>query len=129
MIALLSSVLIVEKSVYFEIGSLSKSFTCMMIGGGGRALIALPPGFFENPHRPDQSDLTNRAKFARFSDDGAKDRSDLKHKWMMRLQIKESSMSWETPEFEDISLAMECASYANTEDSDLELPSDPGIEV
>lgn len=40
-------------------------------------------------------------------------------------------MSWEKPDFEDISLAMECASYANTDGSDVEVPeeaSDPGIE-
>jgi coenzyme PQQ precursor peptide PqqA len=38
-------------------------------------------------------------------------------------------MSWEKPEFRDISLAMECSSYANADDFDVEqVPSDPTTE-
>ena len=34
-------------------------------------------------------------------------------------------MSWKKPEFKDIALAMECASYANVDGLELEEPSDP----
>ena len=37
-------------------------------------------------------------------------------------------MSWEKPNFRDVSLAMECASYANTDDFGTEEASDPGAE-
>lgn len=38
-------------------------------------------------------------------------------------------MSWEKPKFHDISLAMECSSYANTDDFEVqEIPSDPSSD-
>jgi len=38
-------------------------------------------------------------------------------------------MSWEKPSFKDISLAMECSSYANTDDFEVEgSPTDPSFD-
>lgn len=42
---------------------------------------------------------------------------------------KECSMSWETPKFHDVSLAMECSSYANADEFGQDEPTDPGIDL